>query len=215
MKTGQSGLKKSGCFSTFRALQYRNFRLLWISLLISNAGTWMQMVAQGWLIYELTRSAFYLGLVGLMQAVPRFTFSLFGGAVADRLDRKRLLCFTQAAAMSLALILAVLAYTRLIRVWHILVVSFLNSLVMTFDQPARQALVSDLVDREDLVNAIALNSMAFNGAAVLGPSLGGFLLSAMGAPGCFFLNGVSFLAVIAALYRMNVPVASEREFQGH
>jgi len=98
-----------------------------------------------------------------------------------------------------------LAYTRLIQVWHILAVSFFNSLVMTFDQPARQALVSDLVEREDLVNAIALNSMAFNGAAVLGPSLGGFLLAAVGAPGCFLINGVSFLAVIGALYRMDGP----------
>jgi len=112
MKTERFGLKSGGGFSTFRALQYRDFRLLWISLLVSNAGTWMQMVAQGWLIYELTGSAFYLGLVGLMQAVPRFAFSLFGGAAADRLDRKRLLCFTQTAAMSLALILAVLAYTH-------------------------------------------------------------------------------------------------------
>lgn len=200
--------------SPFYALRYRDFRLLWIGLVVSNVGTWMQMIAQSWLVYELTSSPLYLGLVGLCQAVPRLLFSLLGGAVADRFDRKHILYFTQTSSMLLALALGMLAETGAIRVWHILASAFLNSLVMSFDQPTRQALVSDLVPVSDLANAIAINSMAFNGAAVFGPSLGGLVLAAVGAGGCFLINGLSFLAVIIALGFMHIPSHENSGIQG-
>lgn len=173
------------------------------------------MVAQSWLIYEISGSAFYLGLAGLMQAIPRFIFSPFGGVAADRFNKKQLLYVTQTASKCLAFLLGILDELHVIKVWHILLVSFANSAVMSFDQPTRQAMIPDLVGREDLLNAIALNSIAFNGAAVLGPSVGGYILATIGAPGCFLLNGLSFTAVIGALYSMKIPGGKGGRRQSH
>ncbi len=187
----------------FASLAFRDYRLLWWGLIVSNIGTWMQMVAQGYLVYQLTNSPFALGLVGFVRAIPVFTFSLFAGVVADRVDRRRLLIVTQSLAAVFALILGILASTGVVTVWMILVLAFASASVASFDNPTRQALVPDIVGKDYIANAVALNSAAFNGTGILGPSLAGVALGIVGTAACFYINAVSFLAVIIALWFMS------------
>ncbi len=186
----------------FAALGYRNFRLLWSGLIVSNMGTWMQNVANGWLVLQLTNSPLWLGLLGFSFAIPMIIIPPFAGAVVDRVHRIRLLFLTQFLQMLNALALALLTWTGKIEVWHILLNSFLGALFLAFDNPARQALFPDLVAPKDLFNALSLNSATYTGAALIGPALAGILLGPLGAGTLFFLNAVSFLAVIFALAAM-------------
>ncbi len=188
-----------------RALQNRNFRLFWSGNFLSNIGTWMQNVAQGWLVLELTNSSFWLGVVGFAGSIPFLLFTLFGGVVADRVNKRRLLLVTQTAMMILAFALAALAWFKVITVWEVAVIAFLNGTAMSMNAPSYQALVPRLVRREDLTNAIALNSAQFNMSRILGPTLGGYAMVLFGVAGNFFLNGVSFLAVLWALVRIRYP----------
>lgn len=193
-----------GRFAMFDALVVRDFRLLWFGMIVSNVGSWMQMIGQGWLVLQLTNSPFWLGMVAFARAVPVLAFSLFAGVVADRVDRRKLLLVTQSAAGLLALLLAVLTSTGVVRVWQIMAIAFVSATVMAFDNPTRQALVPDIVGRERLMNAVGLNSAAWNSAAVLGPSLAGVAVSAIGVAGCFYLNAISFLAVVWAVWVMRM-----------
>lgn len=186
----------------FAALHYRNYTLLWSGLIVSNVGTWMQNVASGWLVLQLTNSPLWLGLLGLSFAIPMTLLPLIGGSVADRVNRVRLVFFTQTCAMIIAFVLAALTWIGLVNIWHILAASFLTAVALAFDNPTRQALIPDLVPRRDLLNAISLNSATYNGAALIGPALAGALLGPLGAGWLFFLNGVSYLAVIFALMAM-------------
>jgi len=189
---------------TFRALQHRNFRLYFTGQIISVAGTWMQVVAQAWLVYQLTHSELMLGVVGFAAAIPSLLISPWGGVVVDRVNKRNLLVVTQASSMVLAFILAALTFTGLIQVWHVVLLAGLTGIINAFDGPARQAFVVEMVGREDLPNAIAVNSMMFNGARIIGPALGGVLLATVGTAWCFFLNGISFLAVIVCLLLMRL-----------
>ena len=188
-----------------RALGNPNFRLFWSGNFLSNIGTWMQNVAQGWLVLVLTNSAFWLGVVGFAGSIPFLFFSLFGGVVADRVDKRRLLLVTQTVMMVLAFVLAALAWFKVITIWELVVIAFLNGVAMSMNAPSYQALVPRLVKREDLTNAIALNSAQFNMSRIVGPSLGGYAMALFGMAGNFFLNGVSFLAVLWALLRIRYP----------
>jgi MFS family permease len=188
-----------------RALRNPNFRLFWSGNFLSNIGTWMQNVAQGWLVLTLTDSAFWLGVVGFAGAIPFLIFMLFGGVIADRVDKRRLLLVTQTVMMILAFVLAALAYFKIITVWEVVVLAFLNGTAMAMNNPSYQAMVPKLVAREDLTNAIALNSAQFNMSRILGPTLGGYAMAAFGVAGNFFLNGLSFVAVLLALTRIRYP----------
>lgn len=188
-----------------RALRHRNFRLFFTGQLISLIGTWMQTVAQSWLVYRLSHSAFLLGSVGFASQVPVFLLAAFGGHLADRYDRRKILVVTQSCAMLLAGTLATLTLTELIETWHIFVLASLLGIVNAVDMPTRQAFLSQMVEREDLVNAIALNSSMFNGARIVGPAVAGILVAAIGEGWCFLLNSVSYIAVIAGLLRMQLP----------
>ncbi len=191
---------------TFRALRHRNFSILWISLIISSVGTWMQIVAQSLLVLNITHnSAFALGTVSLAQAASFFLFALVGGSFADRINKKRLLFFTQSLSMLLAFVLGVLTLLGVIQVWMIVVIAFCSGTVLSFDQPTRAALVPVLVPREDLMNAISLQSIVFNGSAVVGPALGGITIGLIGYAGNFFLNSASYLAVLLALFILHIP----------
>jgi MFS family permease len=191
----------------FAALQHRNFTLLWAGLLVSNVGTWMQNVAQSWLLYQLTNSALWLGLLGLSFAIPMIVLPLFSGAIVDRINRIKLLYFTQSGALLLALLLAILTWTGKINPVIILITSFLSACLLAFDNPARQALLPDLVPKHDLLNAISLNSATYTGAALVGPAIAGALLVPLGAGTLFFINAVSYLAVIIALtFMRGIPV---------
>src|SRR5512147_666712 len=189
---------------TFRSLQHRNFQLYFAGQLISVAGTWMQVVAQAWLVYELSHSELMLGIVGFAAAIPSLLISPWGGVVVDRVNKRNLLVITQGSAMVLAFILAALTFAGIVQVWEIVALAALIGVVNAFDGPARQAFVVEMVGREDLPNAIAINSMMFNGARVIGPALGGLLLATVGTAWCFFINGVSFLAVIVCLLLMRL-----------
>ena len=198
--------------STFASLRIRDYRLLWWGMIVSNIGTWMQMVAQGYLVYQMTHSPFALGLVGFVRAVPVFTFSLFAGVVADRVDRRKLLIVTQSLAGVFALILGILTSMGVITVWMIMILAFMSASVAAFDNPTRQALVPDIVGKEYIANAVALQSAAFNGTGILGPSLAGLLLGFIGIAACFYINAISFLAVIIALFLMSsVPNRTMRK----
>jgi MFS family permease len=196
----QRGDEGATTLSTFRALRHPYFRLLWVGLAVSATGTWMQIVTLSLLVLKVTHeSAFALGSVSFAQALSFFLFALFGGSVADRIDKRRLLLLTQTTSAALAILLGVLTWAGLIRFWLILVISFLNGTVLSFDQPARGALVADLVPRRDLMNAISLQSSLFSAAAVIGPALAGLGVSLVGYAGNFFLNGASFSGVLIAL----------------
>lgn len=186
----------------FSALRYRDFRLLWFGLVVSNTGSWAQMVAQGWLVYLLTGSPLALGLVGFVRAVPVLAFSLFAGALADRVERRRILLVTQSIVMLLSFLLGTLTLLQVVQVWHVLLIAFLSAVAFAFDTPSRQSLVPDLVGKDDLVNALGLQSVAFNLAGVVGPALAALIIEQVGIAGAFYLNAASFLAVIAALLLM-------------
>jgi len=187
---------------TLRSLAYRDFRLYFIGMLVSMTGTWMQIMAQMWLVYRLTRSPLMLGLVGFAGSVPALVLGLFGSIAADRWGRRRLLLATQTLCFVQALVLAALTMSGAIRLWQVFVLAFLLGLVTVFDLPARQAFVADLVDKPDMGNAIALNSSLVNISRMAGPTLAGFLVSLYGEGVCFLLNAVSYLAVVASLLLM-------------
>jgi MFS family permease len=193
----------------FGSLRHRNFRLYWSGQLVSLIGTWMQSVAQLWLMHRLTHSAFWLGLLGFTQFLPVLLFSLWAGAVIDRMDRRRLLVLTQGAALVQATVLATVVTAGLERPWMVLALAGVFGIINAFDMPARQSFVVELVGKEDLGNAIALNSAAFNTARIVGPAVAGVLLATVGEGGCFWLNALSYVAVLASLARLELP---KREF---
>ena len=188
----------------FRAMQHRNFQLFIAGQLISLIGTWMQTTAQLWLVYKLTGSAALLGVFGFASQVPMLFLSSIGGYVGDRYDRHRGVIATQTISMILAFALAGLTLTKLINEWELIVVAFLVGIVNAFDVPIRQAFLVHMVGKEDLPNAIALNSSIFNGARVVGPAIAGLAIAWVGEGWCFFLNGLSFVAVIVALLMMRI-----------
>ena len=190
---------------TLRALEYRNYRLFCAGQLISLIGTWMQNVAQAWLVYRLTGSPVLLGAAGFSAQIPVFLLAPVGGVVADRYNRHRLVIATQTASLLLAFVLAALTLSGTVRVWHIFVLSALLGVVNSFDIPARQAFIVGLVAKPDLINAIALNSSMFNASRVLGPAIAGILVAGIGEGWCFFANGASYIAVIIGLLMMHVP----------
>jgi MFS family permease len=193
--------KKTGPFT---ALQHRNFQLYFGGQLISNAGTWMQVIAQGWLVYQISHSELSLGIVGFAAAIPSLVVSPWGGVIVDRVPKRKLLMLTQASAMILAFVLAGLSFANIVQEWHIILLAAGLGIVNSFDAPARQAFVVEMVGREDLPNAIAVNSMMFNSARVIGPAIGGFLLAVVGPSWCFTINGISFFAVILGLWAMQL-----------
>ncbi len=180
-------------------------------MLVSLIGTWLQSVAQSWLVFELTNSAFLLGMAGFLNSIPVFLLSLLGGVAADRVNKKNILLCTQVSFMVLAFVLAVLTQLKLITASQVMFIAVLNGMVMAFDAPARHAIVAELVGKERLLNAIALNSAAFNSSRIIGPALAGILIAAIGMSGCFYINGASFLAVIAALFMIKVRPGHKNE----
>jgi predicted MFS family arabinose efflux permease len=197
---------------TFSALRYRDFRLLWLGAITSTIGTFMQTLAQAWLVYTLTGSAFLLGVDGFLATGPMLIFSLFGGVVADRMARKKIMMGSQIAQGTFALILAALIWTHKVQIWHVFLLSFLTGSAQSFSGPAYISLLPLLVKREDVPNAVAMNSMQFNLARVIGPAIGGLVFATMGAAWCFFINGISFGAVIIALLLIQMPpIQDQRE----
>jgi MFS family permease len=197
------------------ALRHRDFRILWTAVVISNVGTWMHIVAQGWLMYQLTNSAFWLGLIGLARAVPLLAFPLIGGVVADRVPRAKVLYLTQTAAAAMAAGLATVTLLDWVEPWHILAFSFVAATVQAFDGPAREALLPDLIGSDDMMSAVSFNSWAFNGAILIGPALAAVLLPGIGIAGVFYLNAASFGALLIALALLHaeggvVPIGSAR-----
>lgn len=194
-----------GARHTLRALRRRNYRLYFIGHGASLIGTWMQSVAFSWLVYEMTGSAFLLGVVGFASQIPSLLLSPIGGAYADRLDRRKLLIATQSLAMLQAFALAALVLTDVVRIWHVIALTAFSGLIFGFDAPTRQSFVVEMTEtKDDLANAIALNSSLFNGARLIGPSIGGLIIAAAGTGMCFLLNGISFIAVIASLLAMRI-----------
>ena len=190
--------------ATFAAMKHYNYRLWFYGQMVSLMGTWMQSTAQGYLIYQLTGSPAYLGLVGFVGGVPALLFTLFGGVIADRISRRNMMVITQSLMLVLAFILAALTFTNIVQPWHIVILAFLLGVANAFDAPARIAFVTELVSREDMTNAIALNSTMFNIATFVGPSVAGLTYAAFGPAWCFTLNGISFIAVIVALLLMRI-----------
>ena len=205
MNTQRTAALTARAAQTFQALRHRNFLLLWIGMIVSMTGRWVMITAQSWLVYELTGSAFLLGMVGFCTSLPTFFLSPLGGAFADRLDRRKLLMVTQCSMMVFVLALATLITTGVIEVWHILLIAALSGSVMAFDMPTRQALVPELVGEEDLTNAIALNSSVFHGTRIWGPTIAGLLVPLIGTGGCFYLTGASYAGIVGALLLMKVP----------
>src|SRR6185437_7149335 len=202
ISVGERGGWISGILTAFPALQNKNYRLYFGGQLISLIGTWLQIVAQGWLVLQLTNSAFLIGLITALSTLPTLFLTLFGGVIVDQFPKKIILLFTQSAAMVLAFILGVLTVLNVITVWEIGLIAFLLGSVNAIDSPARQAFVSEMVDKEQLPSAIALNSGIFNAARVIGPSVAGLLIALIGTGGAFIVNGISYIAVIIALVIM-------------
>lgn len=194
----------AGFARTFRAFRYRDFRLMWFGACASTIGTFVQQFAQSWLVYDLTKDPFYLGLDLFLGQLPIMMFSLFGGVFADRMDRRKLLLASQYIQMTCAFLLALLFAFHVVKVWHILALSFVVGLGQSFGGPAYSSLLPTLVGPEDLSNAIAMNSIQFNLARIIGPTLGGLTYTTLGATWCFTLNGFSYLAVIASLFLIQV-----------
>jgi len=193
----------SGSFTkVFPALENENFRYYFFGQLISQIGTWLQMVAEGWLVFQITHSAFLVGFIAALAAVPTLLFTLFGGVVVDRFPKKKILFVTQSTAMILAVILGVLTILHIITVWQIGILAFCLGIVRAIDSPARQSFISEMVTREQLSSAIALNSAVVNTARVIGPCIAGFLIACIGAGGAFIINGLSYWVVLAALFAM-------------
>jgi predicted MFS family arabinose efflux permease len=187
----------------FRAFRYRDFRLMWLGACVSTIGTFVQQFAQSWLVYYLTKDPFYLGLDLFLGQLPIIMFSLFGGVFADRLDRRKMLLTSQYIQMACAFLLAFLFFTHVVQVWHILALSFVVGLGQSFGGPAYSALLPALVGPEDLANAIAMNSIQFNLARILGPTIGGLTYTLLGPTWCFTVNGVSYIAVIISLFMIH------------
>ena len=187
------------------ALAHRNFRLFFIGQGISLVGTWMQNVGEGWLILTLTNSPFYVGLTAALSSLGVLLFSLYAGVIADRADKRRFIIFMQLAFMLEALTVAILVWTHVVAVWQVLLLATILGIASGFDIPMRQSFIVEMVGKDDLMNAIALNSSLFNGARVIGPAIAGFLIGAVGIAWCYFLNSVSYIAVIAGLLMMQLP----------
>ncbi|HEY6394349.1 MAG TPA: MFS transporter, partial [Candidatus Binataceae bacterium] len=202
----------SGRMAAFRALRHRNFRLFFGGQLISLIGTWMQSVAQAWLVLKLTNSSLMLGVVAFAGYMPIVLTALFAGVVVDYVDRRRLIIAAQILLMMSAFVLSAITWAGVVRVEYVIMLAALNGLVSSFDMPGRQAFVVEMVGREDLPNAIAMNSMIFNGARMVGPAVAGLLIAVIGLSGCFFINGVSYLAVIWSLVEMDLPRRAAMEF---
>ncbi|MGH7875249.1 MAG: MFS transporter [Candidatus Binatia bacterium] len=192
-------------FKTLRSLRHRNFRLLLEGSVVSTSGDFMQSIAQSWLVWELTRSPFLLGLVSFFDTVPRLFIGAVGGAIADRFDRRRVLMITQTLAMAQAIVYWLAVYFQVIVFWHIAVLAFFLGCVDTINQTARQSLVNSMVPKEELLNAIGLQSSVFNLSKILGPSAGGLLIAVVGISGCFLINALSFMALIWNVYLMELP----------
>jgi MFS family permease len=188
-----------GFLRTFSALRHRNFSLFWWGQLISLIGTWMQSIGQTWLVLELTHSAWLLGVVGALQFLPILLFALFGGVVADKFPKRNILVFTQSFSMLQAAALWLLVFTHTVQLWHVMVLALLLGLTNSLDMPTRQAFVVEMVGREDLPNAVALNSSIFNMARIVGPGIGGLLIAGLGVAPLFLLNAISFIPVIIGL----------------
>lgn len=204
--SNQSREDRSRILNPFRVLRRREFRLFWVGLAISAVGTWMQILALSLLVLKITHgSAFALGTVLFTQALSFFFFALIGGNVADRLDKRRILLLTQSGSAGLAILLGILTDADLIRLWMILIISFLNGTLLSFDQPARGALLAELVPKDELMSAISLQANLFSAASTVGPALGGFAVGVLGYADNFFLNGASFAPVLVALYIMRLP----------
>src|SRR5215216_549526 len=201
----------------FRALGHRDFRLFWTGAFLSNVGTWMQAVAQGWLVLQLTNSPFWLGLDAFMATAPGFVFTLLGGVFADLIDRRRLMLYTQVAAGIAAFGLAMLVATHVVNRWMVLGFSFVTGCCMALASPSFLAMTYELVGREDLANAVAMNSTQFQLSRVVGPTLAGVAFRVFGLAGCFYANGISFIAVVVSLamvrpqYRANTPTHSVKD----
>ncbi|MEO8284858.1 MAG: MFS transporter [Chloroflexota bacterium] len=191
--------------ASLRALGHRNFRLYWSGQLVSLVGTWMQTIARGWLVLELTHSAFWLGMVGLANSLPVLILSLWAGTIVDSVSKRALVMWTQAISMVSAFVLAGLTLTQTVQVWHVIAISLLLGTVFAFDAPARQSFTVEMVGKEDLMNAVALNSSIFNGARVAGPAIGAIALAIQGPGLAFLLNGFSYLAVLIGLFMMKLP----------
>jgi MFS family permease len=209
----ETGRRRAGAI--LRVFRHRNYRLFFAGQLVSLMGTWMQSVAQGWLVYDLTGSPLLLGVTAFAGQIPMFFGSPFGGAIADRLDKRAVLLFTQGASMVLAVVLAVLTIAGIVTVFHVIVLSLLLGLVNAVDVPTRQAFTIDMVGREDLRHAIALNSIMFNIARVVGPSAAGLLVAATGEGVCFAVNAVSYGAVLASLLVMQTEKPKRRTHASH
>jgi MFS family permease len=189
----------------FSSLESRNYRLYFSGQSISLIGSWMQTIAMSWLVYQLTKSVFLLGLVGFTSQIPSFILSPFAGVITDRFNRRRIMILTQILFMVQALILCALVLTNIIQVWHIIVLSLIFGFISAFDAPARQSMVIDLIDKpENLGNAIALNSAMFNGARLVGPAIAGFMIALVGEGVCFLINAVSYIAVIVSLFKIEI-----------
>lgn len=198
---------------TFKAFQYRDFRLLWLGAFTSTTGNWMQLVAQSWLVLQLTSSPFYLGLVGFLGQLPIILFTLVGGVFADRFERRKLLLVSQYVQMAVAIVLTVLVYLDIVRIGHFLILVFIAGSAQAFGGPAYQALIPTLVKREDVPNAVALNSIQFNLARVVGPIAAGAAFASLGAVFCFGLNALSFLAVVISLLMISTRFMPQRTEQ--
>ncbi|MDA8083530.1 MAG: MFS transporter [Nitrospiraceae bacterium] len=198
----------------FSALTHRDFRLFLIGQTISLSGTWMQSVAQGWLVYSLTRSPLYLGIVAAAGALPIMLFTLAGGLIADRYPKKKLLLLTQAASIFPALALGILTRMGTVTVWQIAFVAFVLGTINAIDIPVRQSFLIEMVGRGDIVNAVALNSAVFNGSRVIGPVIAGFSITQFGMPACFFINAFSFIAVLVALWMMETEGRTTIQSEG-
>jgi MFS family permease len=189
----------------FGALAHPNFRLFFIGQGISLIGTWMQNIGEGWLILDLTNSPFYVGLTSALSSLGVLLFSLYAGVLADRTDKRRFIIFMQVAFMLEAFAVSILVWTGVVQVWQVLLLATLLGIASAFDIPMRQSFVIEMVGKDDLMNAIALNSSLFNGARVIGPAIAGLLIGAVGIAWCYFLNGLSYIAVIAGLLMMRLP----------
>lgn len=183
---------------------------MWVSLLVSNSGAWMQSVAQDLLVYDLTQSALNLGLVSMVKAIAMISLSFVGGTIADRLDKRKLLMFTQISFSACAIVLGLLVSLGVVQVWHVLAISFIHALLLALDQPARQSILPDLVPREHLLNAIALNSVTWVGAAAFGPALAGPVIAVLGMAWGFFLNGLGILTVVRAVWLLKLPKREDK-----
>lgn len=194
---------------TFRSLRHRNFRLYFFGQLVSLSGSWMQQLALSWLVYKMTKSAFLLGLVEFASLAPILFLSLAGGSLADRLDKRKVLLTTQTLAMCQAVVLAALTLSGHITVWQIIALAAVNGCIFAFEIPSRQALIVNMVEREDFVNAISLNSSLFNGTRVIGPAAAAIIVRYFGEGMCFAINGLSYLAALAAIFALKVPHDAE------